>query len=272
MPMHREIIVNSNCYHGYSIEEAVDGIVKAGFHNIELTATKGWTEHVFPSMSFHRLVEIRNMLEERGLHVSAMSGHTNLMDYERISDFVDNIELAHFFSSPVIVTSVGEAHLKDRTSGGDALVADNIRSFLPLLEKYDMTLVLETHGEHGTASRLSSIVRLVGSERVGICYDTANAIFYGDVKGSEDVDANSQMIRYIHIKDKAGERTEWNFPALGEGYVDFPAILNTLDSRNNNAPLSIEIEFTQAGPSSLAEVDSALATSASYLKSLGYIL
>ena len=268
----RTIIVNSNCYHGFPLEAAVEGIVKAGFHNIELTATKGWTEHVFPDMSLSRLVRTRRLLEEAGLAVVAMSGHVNLMDEERIADFVDNIELAHFLSAPVIVSSVGEAHLKDRTSAGDDLVASNIRSFLPLLEKYDMHLVLETHGEHGTATRLASIVDLVGSPRVGICYDTANAIFYGDVKGVEDVEANAGLIDYVHIKDKAGERTEWNFPALGEGYVDFPALLSTLDAKGNTAPLSIEIEFTSAGPANLEEVDQALVTSARYLEGLGYRL
>ena len=32
----RIIAVNSNCYHGYSIEEAIAGIRAAGFHYIEL--------------------------------------------------------------------------------------------------------------------------------------------------------------------------------------------------------------------------------------------
>ena len=43
----RIIAVNSNCYHGYPIEDAIAGIKAAGFKYIELTATKGWTEHVF---------------------------------------------------------------------------------------------------------------------------------------------------------------------------------------------------------------------------------
>ena len=47
MSMEKRIIaVNSNCYHGYSIEDALEGIHVAGFHYVELTATKGWTEHV----------------------------------------------------------------------------------------------------------------------------------------------------------------------------------------------------------------------------------
>ena len=69
----RTIIVNSNCYHGFPLEAAVEGIVKAGFHNIELTATKGWTEHVFPDQSFKRLVDVRRMLRDKGITVAAMS-------------------------------------------------------------------------------------------------------------------------------------------------------------------------------------------------------
>ena len=60
----RIIAVNSNCYHGYSIEEAIAGIRRAGFHYIELTATKGWTEHVFPDMPFERLLAIQDELED----------------------------------------------------------------------------------------------------------------------------------------------------------------------------------------------------------------
>ena len=62
--MKRIIAVNSNCYHGYTIEEAVAGIRKAGFRYIELTATKGWTEHVFPDMPFERLLAIQDLLRQ----------------------------------------------------------------------------------------------------------------------------------------------------------------------------------------------------------------
>ena len=268
----RDIIVNSNCYHGFTLEEAVKGLVGAGFHNIELTATKGWTEHVFPSMSFSHLSEIRAMLKAEEVKVLGFSGHCNLMDKERLKDFADNIHLAHFFLSPIIVSSVGEAHLEDQNIGGDEIVAENINTLIPLLDDYDMTLVLETHGKHGTASRLRKITELVNSKRVGVCYDTANAVFYGDVKGVEDVEANADVIRYIHIKDKAGGRTEWNFPALGKGYIDFPSILSALDERGNVSPLSVEIEFTSCGAKDVVEVDTALKDSAAYLKTLGYAL
>ena len=270
--MKRTIIANSNCYHGYSIYQALDGIAAAGFRNIELTCTRGWTEHIIPSLTFSELLRIKDAIADHGLSVPAVSGHSNLMDPARLADFRENIRLASFFGASIIVSSVGEAHIEDREKTGDRGVAESIRTLLPLLEDLDMTLVLETHGEHGTASRLKTITDMVGSKRVGICYDTANAIFYGDVEGTEDLEEAMDSIAYLHVKDKAGGRHEWNFPALGRGYVDFPAIFACLDAHSNPAPLSVEIEFTKDGAKDIDEVDEAMAASAEYLRKAGFTL
>lgn len=266
----RIIAVNSNCYHGFSIEEAVAGIKAAGFKYIELTATKGWTEHVFPDQSFKRALEVQDLLEENGLIPFATSGHTNLMDTERIGDFVDNMRLAHFFGSEYIVSSIGEAHLKDNAVASNAVVAEHIKGLVKYLEKYDMKLVLEVHGDHGTGAVLKDIVERVGSERVLINYDTANAIFYGDVNVPEDFAACMDKIGYVHLKEKAGGHKEWNFPALGEGYVEFPTLFKLMDEADNMSPYSIEIEFTQAGPKNLDEVNKAVMASAEYLRAQGF--
>ena len=180
--MKRIIAVNSNCYHGYAIEEAVAGIRRAGFHYIELTATKGWTEHVFPDMPFERLLEIQDLLRRNELIPFSMSGHCNLMDPERIPDFEKNIRLAAFFGCQYIVSSIGEAHLANQAVADDHQVARSVSALIPMLEQHNLTLVLETHGkEHGTGEKLARIVREIDSPRVKINYDTANVIFYGGV-------------------------------------------------------------------------------------------
>lgn len=271
----RIIAVNSNCYHGYSIEEAIEGIKKAGFKYIELTATKGWTEHVFPDQSFARLLEVKDMLDNAGLIPFAMSGHTNLMDSNRIGDFVNNIRLAHFFGCEYIVSSIGEAHIEDKAVASNEVVAEHIRGFLPYLEKYDMKLVIETHGDHGTGKILGEICELVGSDRVMINYDTANAIFWGYMdkdKMLEDFKESIDRTGYMHIKDKLGDIHEWNFPALGKGYVPFKEIFDCMDAADNMSPYSIEIEFTEKGPKDLEEINRAVLDSAEYLKALGFEL
>lgn len=268
----RIIAINSNCYHGYSIEDAIKGTAAAGFHYMELTATKGWTEHVFPDHSFERLLEVQDMLKKYDIIPFAMSGHTNLMDTARIGDFVKNIRLAHFFGCKYIVSSIGEAHLKDNAVASNDVVAKHVRDLVPYLEEYDMTLVLEVHGDHGTGCILKEIVELVGSQRVMVNYDTANAIFYGGVDITDDFARCIDQVGYLHLKDKRGEQKVWDFPALGKGYVDFPNIFGQLEKAGNNSPLSIEIEFTPDGPGPLANVDQAVKDSADYLRAQGFTL
>jgi sugar phosphate isomerase/epimerase len=265
----RIIAVNSNCYHGYPIEDAIEGISAAGFRYIELTATKGWTEHVFPSMSFSRLCGIRERLKDAGLAPFALSGHTNLMDPERTGDFLENIRLAAFFGCGYIVSSIGEAHLANMTTAPDGEAAERVKGLLPWLDECGLTLVLENHGEHGTGRRVAAIADLVDSPRVLVNYDTANAIFYGDGDIAGDIDACIGKIGFMHIKDKAGGPKEWNFPALGRGYVDFPMIFGKLRDARNTCPLSIEIEFTQEGPRDLEEVNESVRHSRDYLEKIG---
>ena len=76
----------------------------------------------------------------------------------------------------------------------------------------------------------------------------------------------------MHLKDKAGSTREWDFPALGEGDVDFPKVFQKLEAAGNDCPFSVEIEFTQAGPESLAQINVAVETSAKYLIEHGFEL
>ena len=53
---------------------------------------------------------------------------------------------------------------------------------------------------------------------------------------------------------------------------DSPGIFRVLEEAGDTSPLSIEIEFTQAGPRDLAEIDQAVQDSADYLRAQGFRL
>ena len=104
--MERIIAVNTNCYHGYSIEEAIEGISAAGYKYIELTATKGWTEHVFPTMSFSKLEKIKELCTLKEITPIALCRHFNLMYPVRIHDFIATIRWALYFDRLYLVSSL----------------------------------------------------------------------------------------------------------------------------------------------------------------------
>jgi sugar phosphate isomerase/epimerase len=179
------------------------------------------------------------------------------------------MRLANFFGCDYIASSVGEAHLKDNAVVSNEEVAGHIRDLVPYLEEFDLTLVLENHGEHGTGAIVKSIVDLVGSEHVRVNYDTANVIYFAGIDPVQDLAACIDSVGFLHIKDKIGGMKEWNFPALGKGSVDFPKLFSMLGRAGNKSPLSIEIEFTSTGSKDIAEVNLAVKDSAAYLKGLG---
>ncbi len=270
--MRHQLVINSNCYHGYSIEETIIDLNKNGVKFIELTATKGWTEHVMPTNTLKYLSGIKDLLSQNNIEAVALSGHTNLMDENRAEDFIDNIKLADFFDCKYIVSSIGEAHLEDMATLDEDDTVKKIIKFIPYLEKYGIKLVLEVHGkEHGTGKAIYNIVKKINSNYVKINYDTANALFYSDVDLYTDIEECIEEIAYIHLKDKAGDRKEWNFPAIGDGDVDFKRIFELLEKYNKDIPVSIEIEFTEKGPKDFDEVSNAIRTSIKYLNSLEVI-
>ncbi len=238
------IAVSTNTYHGFSVDQALEGIAAAGFKYVELTAVRGWTEHIMPDMPEEELDRIHQKMHSLGLSCAALSGHCNLTDKSRLNDFRSNMSLARRFGAEYIISSTGEAHFgKDEAFTDDVLI-ENIRNLLPDLEKHDLKLGIEVHGEYGTGAAVARIIKGVGSTRVGVNYDTANVVFYGRRHPMDDLPSCLKEVNYVHLKDKVGINDSWNFPAVGKGDLDLKNLIKYLHGHGKRVPLSVEIEFT----------------------------
>ena len=90
------------------------------------------------------------------------------MDAERLNDFPQEhrtgrppgLQIHHLIHRRKLILSEDE-------SFSDEVLIKNIKSILPDLEKHDLILGLEIHGEYGTGESLYRIYKGVGSERVG---------------------------------------------------------------------------------------------------------
>ena len=47
------------------------------------------------------------------------------------------------------------------------------------------------------------------------------------------------------MKDHTGQYKVWNFPVLGKGVVDFPAILKILEEHHFRGPITMEVEASK---------------------------
>jgi L-ribulose-5-phosphate 3-epimerase len=65
---------HSNSYHTYSLE----GVAAGGYKFVELSAVRGWTEHVPLEADAKTLGRIHRMMNKLGLMSLSLSGHSDL--------------------------------------------------------------------------------------------------------------------------------------------------------------------------------------------------
>jgi len=263
------ICLNSNTYHGYSIDDAIEGAYKSGYSYIELAAVRGYTEHVLPEMSDEELNTIKKKLSEKDIECIAIAGHSNLMEEDGVKNFEKNIELAKRMGSKFITTATGETHDDDTEIADENVLINTLKSLAQKCQSYHIDLVIETHGNnYATGKSIKDLAEKVNEPNFGITYDTANVLFYGNEMPYEDLESSADKVKFVHLKDKLGADDEWHFPAIGKGNFDMNKIFGILKETDCQAPISIEVEFTSSGPKDLAEVDQAVNDSMQTVKGI----
>lgn len=263
------LAVSTNTYHSYSLEEALGGIAAAGFTSVELSSVPGWTEHVPRDAGDDELQRIGELVVRHGLIPISLSGHSDLASDAGIGEFRKALHIAKVLGIRYVTTSTG-GH--DASSDGSldeqrTRFLERIRPLADEAAANGIEICLETHGGvSATGAMATDLVRLIDRPNVGINYDTANVIFYGEVRPETDIIAAAPLINHLHIKDQIGGPGVWNFPAIGTGEVDFGLIFDALDRVRFTGPCSIELEFQGDPWPSLETVEAALRTSLAFLR------
>jgi sugar phosphate isomerase/epimerase len=251
------LAANANSFHSYSFAEALDGIAAAGFERVELCAVPGWTEHV-------DLARPLDLLGHDLVPVS-LGAHSDLKTPEGIAHGLAAIRWAAANGVPIVTTAIGgHAHVEERED--DALRA--LDTLAVEAERLGVVVALEIHGDlMATGAKAAPLLERIGRPSVRVNYDTANVEFYGGVRAVDDLLPVLPWVAHVHLKDHRGWVGDWDFPALGEGTVDFAALLGLLDGFGG--PLSVELEFQGEPWPPLAEVTEALRVSREHLRHLG---
>ncbi len=258
---------HTNSYHTYGLDEALAGIANAGFKYVELSAVQGWTEHVPLSASDAQLAEIKAKLAHWGLTPSALSGHSDLTTAEGVVVGKQAVDLCEKFGLRIMNTAIGGHYSEGENK--DAFMG-YIHDLAGYAAKRDIDICLEVHGDIMASGALSvPLIKEIGCENVKINYDTANCVFYGGVEAVDDIAQTVPYLGHVHLKDKIGGKKEWNFPAVGEGHVDFARLLQILGNAGYGGPFAVEIEFAGLPWPPLAEVDRSMKVSYETLKRLG---
>jgi L-ribulose-5-phosphate 3-epimerase len=257
---------HTGSYYSYSANDAFAGIAAAGFKHVELSAVPGAVEHVDVHAD---PADAKAVLADYGLEAVSISGHSILTTQEGLDHGLAVVKWADAYGIPIVNTAVG-GHAPD-TEEDEALFLGNIGTLADAAQAAGITIALEIHGDlMASGEKSRPLLERIGHPSIKVNYDTANVEYYAGVSAADDIATIADMVGHVHLKDARGGQGSWDFPAIGEGHVDFEKVLSVLRDAGYDGPYSVEIEFTGTVPwPPLEDVNEAMRVSYENLKKLG---
>jgi L-ribulose-5-phosphate 3-epimerase len=143
---------------------------------------------------------------------------------------------------------------------GDPLYAgviDALRDVVSYCKARGLAFCFETGQE--TPVTLLRVIEDLGGENLGINLDPANLLLYGKANPVDALDVIGKYVRGVHAKDgeyPTNGRYLGEEKPLGEGRVNFPALIPKLKSYGFSGPLTIEREIS--GPEQIRDIKRAI--------------
>lgn len=119
-----------------------------------------------------------------------------------------------------------------------------LRNLCTAMKKRGQIFLFETGQE--TPVTMLRTIQAIGTDNIGINFDTANLLLYGKANSVDALRVFGQYVRDTHFKDgfypTDGMRLGRQVP-LGEGLANVPALVRSLDALGYEGPFTIECEL-----------------------------
>jgi L-ribulose-5-phosphate 3-epimerase len=174
----------------------------------------------------------------------------------RVRELKKAASFAAKYGLPSITTHVGFLP-EDPNDPAYAGAVKALKQIVKHCRKLGIGFRFET-GQETPVTLLRTIER-IGMDNVGINLDTDNLILYGKANPVDALDVFGRYVRDLHIKDGTYPTTGDNLgheTPLGEGRVDFKAVIGKLKALGYRGPLTIERECS--GKRQVADIKKAI--------------
>lgn len=250
----------------FSFETALAMIAGAGFKWVELLAASEWKPHLqAEELNKEDANRVVSLIESYGLKPESISGHSDLSTEKGVELLEARMDLAEWMGVRIINTGTGR---KIKTEEEKTSLRRNLRKIGDEAKTRGLIIALEPHGfAFGSGQALRPLIEDVGSDAIRINYDTANVIFYSGLRPEEDIQHVAELIAHVHVKDQIGGKEVWNFPAPGQGSVNFDRIFEILRGVGYQGPYSVEIELTFESLTNQSDMGEALKAGYAFMRS-----
>ncbi len=260
-----------------SLEDAIEGIERAGFTGVELIADR---PHVFPDdMSAARVTDLIRNLTRKKMKISNLNSALvtaygdqvspswiaeNAAEREkRVGFTLSCLKMAAAMGIPHVSTDTGPGTIPDSLSLSEAvdLYAGQISRILPVAKKLSVHLLLQPDPEslvQTTEDTLKMMFKLKNHEFVGITFDAAHFQLVEE-DPCEAYQALRKYVYHVSLADVPVNGSHRHIQ-LGDGGLDIPRFLECLLASNYLGYVTIKLESHDQ------RADKVVAASAKYLR------
>jgi len=207
----------------------------------------------------------KTLLAQHGLQIAVVRGQTDLSQPACVDELAVQLEtcaklgVRYMFLSPKHPTVSKEVACERLRQAGD------------VARKHGVTTALETHPDLGTNGDVhAETMRRIDHPNVRVNFDTGNITFYNrDTTAAAELAKCIDYVATVEFKDHNGEFESWTFPTIGQGVVDFAAVMKLLREHGYRGPITMEVEGTRGVEMTEEETKQYIADSARYLRALG---
>ncbi len=174
----------------------------------------------------------------------------------RVAEMKQVADVAKRLGAPAIALHIGYIP-PDRKSDAYKNVVKAAQEVADHVDKIGLKLTLETGQE--TAAHLKDFIGDVGRSNLGVNFDPANMLLYGNDKPIAALEVLAPYLFNVHAKDGDWPTEQGKLGAerpIGKGQVNFPEFIRKLKKVGYRGPLIIEREIS--GDQQLADMRSAI--------------
>ncbi|NLX77211.1 MAG: AMP-binding protein [Clostridiaceae bacterium] len=158
---------------------------------------------------------------------------------ENVAEITQYIILAGKLGTP-FVRILADRNPEPEGEVDDDVILKVLGRLIPVAEKHNVTLLIETNGVYADTSRLCNLLNHAASDHVAALWDIHHPYRFANESPGETVKNLGAYIRYVHIKDSVAENGKIHYRMMGEGDLPIHDAMMALNSINYEGYITLE--------------------------------
>jgi L-ribulose-5-phosphate 3-epimerase len=263
------------CFFGFDPWVAYKYFRRAGIRHVEVVAfspvlgiNAGLTTFAPESLDARDVQRLSDRLREMQLTPLTVDAFCDPLDPHQMDAMLRRIDFAQQLGAKFVL---GDVPPDSETSSRRPQLVNALRWLGDYASERGVRIALETHeGVTRNGKLARALLDEVDHPGVGFNYDTGNIYYFNEgIDPAEDIKEVAERVIHVHLKDTKGGKNQWQFCALGDGRVNFPHVIEVLDSVGYDGPYSLEIEGMEGEDLNREQHLERVVRSLDYLRQIG---